>query len=333
MDALLPTFKALADASRLRLLRVLRRGSFNVNELVGIVGMGQSRVSRHLKILLDAGLVVARREGTWMYYTLSERWNDGDRSLATIAGEIAASDELSSFGDDEGVASCLEGRRREAERFFRDVAESFDARRDSVEGPQHYLDDLVSQLDPHGTVVDLGTGTGVLLPRLSKRAGHVVAVDATPEMLAEARRRVTGDRLENVELRLGALEHLPVSDQEADAMVANMVLHHVGHPPDALVEIHRGLRPGGQLLLADLAAHRDESYREKLGDLWLGFQRRDLERWLVEAELELESLERIRASGRRPAILIVKARRRGRRATRTGTTRGAQRRSRRETTA
>ena len=110
--------------------------------------------------------------------------------------------------------------------------------------------------------------------------------------------------------RLGTLEHLPVSDAEADAMVGNMVLHHVGNPPDALREVHRGLRAGGRFLLADLSAHHEESYRERLGDLWLGFERRDLERWLEEAEFDLESIEELRLAEGRPSVLLLTARRR-----------------------
>lgn len=312
METLLATLKALGDATRLRLVDVLQSGAFNVNELVGILGVGQSRVSRHLKILLDAGLVDARREGTWVYYTLSEEWSgqgNGERPrrfLRLLAREIASGDP----GARTAIESCLLERRRRSEEFFRDVAETWDAHRDSLQGSPVHLLPLVEAVGRAGTVVDLGTGTGVLLARLSPLAERVIGIDSSEEMLQVARRKVAEEGLPNVELRLGSLEHLPVPDAEANAMVANMVLHHVARPPDALREVHRGLCPGGRLVLADFEAHGQESYREQLGDLWLGFERRDLERWLDATEFDVEHARRIPGEGGRPAVMLFQARRR-----------------------
>ena len=187
-----------------------------------------------------------------------------------------------------------------------------------MQGPPGHLDAVVDHLGTvdlgiidlgdSGTVVDLGTGTGVLLSRLSSRARTVIGIDASTEMLQIARRNVTSQGLGNVELRLGALEHLPVPDHQADVMVANMVLHHVANPADVLREVHRGLRPGGLFLLADLATHSEESYREKLGALWLGFERQELETWLEEAYLELIEFAELAGQNDRPTVIVVTAR-------------------------
>lgn len=307
MQPYLASFKALADSTRLRLLGVLQAGAFNVNELVGILAMGQSRVSRHLKILLDAELVEARREGVWVYYRLSDRWSGGSanlRYLRVLARELRA--QLN--GEQQAIDECLQKRRKTSHNFFERVAPRWNEHRDQVQGAPEYIEDLASRVDAAATVVDLGTGTGLLLPRLSVCAQSVIGIDSSSEMLQEARRHVASSTLDNVELRLGELEHLPISDSGADAMVANMVLHHVAHPPQALREVHRGLCPGGRFLLADFAPHEEEVYRDKLGDLWLGFERRDLERWLNETGFKIEEFSEYPDNGERPTVVLVSAR-------------------------
>jgi ArsR family transcriptional regulator len=319
MSSLLNTLKALGDETRLRILRVLRLGAFNVNELVGVLGMGQSRVSRHLKILLEADLVTARRQGSWVYYELSGRWSRAPGGKgADFLRPLAEDLDVEFDGDRQAVDACFQRRREQAAQFFRGVAERWDRHRDQVQGRPRYLDRLAASLrgpsgggeeeQRAGTVVDLGTGTGVLLSRLSPVAERVIGIDQSQEMLRRARQNVTRWGLRNVELRLGALEHLPLCDGEADAMVANMVLHHVADPPQALREVRRGLRAGGKLVLAELATHGEENYREELGDLWLGFERAELERWLLEARLALESCDEERDDPGRPGVLLLVAR-------------------------
>ena len=325
MDRYLSSFKALADETRLRILCILQSGAFNVNELVGVLDMGQSRVSRHLKILSDAGLVNARRDGVWVYYRLSDLWKGrgGSQSGSQNGGANlrylrVLARELQRGRDQQAIEACLQSRRERAHRFFAGVAPEWDRQRETVQGPPGHLDAVVDHLGTvdlgiidlgdSGTVVDLGTGTGVLLSRLSSRARTVIGIDASTEMLQIARRNVESQGLGNVELRLGALEHLPVPDHQADVMVANMVLHHVANPAGVLREVHRGLRPGGIFLLADLATHSEESYRENLGALWLGFERQELEAWLEEAYLELIEFVELPGEDQRPTVIIVMAR-------------------------
>ena len=322
MDAVLTTLKALGDDTRLRLLGTLRRGAFHVNELVRILSMGQSRVSRHLKILLDAGLVTTRREGNAVYYSLEAAWHESQPGsgratdpflpamfLRELGQALAAREFPDAAADQAAIAQCLDERRTHAARFFKDVAGEWDAHRDSIQGPPWYLEQLAEVLGTSDTVVDLGTGTGVLLASLSPRARRVIGIDRQEEMLQVARRNVAEAKLGNIELRLGALEHLPVPDAEADSMVAHMVLHHVSHPPDALREIHRGLQPGGRFVIAELAAHTEQSYREHLGDLWLGFEPENLKAWLDAAGFEIEQLEEIPSHDERPDVVLIAARR------------------------
>jgi ArsR family transcriptional regulator len=152
-------------------------------------------------------------------------------------------------------------------------------------------------------VADLGTGTGRMLAGLLERAAQVIAVDASPVLLEQARRRVQTERLDGVDLRLGDLEHLPLSDGEVDTVVANMVLHHAPEPARALLEIRRVLCPGGTVLLGDFLPHDQEWMRERMADQWLGFEPPELTHWLEAAGFEDVSLRSI--SGADPGALGV----------------------------
>ena len=315
MQSCLSTVKALADETRLRILRILMTGTYNVNELVAILAMGQSRVSRHLRILSDAGLVRPRRQGTWVYYGLTGLWEGETRSgfLPSFADELSANPLPLAGADDRGIKACLGRRRKQAEQFFSSVAERADSQRDEIEGPAGHHSVIVELLGENngepGTVVDLGTGTGRLLPLLARAARRVIGIDGAREMMDVARRRAEDEGDLEVELRLGSLEHLPLGDGEADAMVANMVLHHVANPQAALREVYRGLAAGGRFLLADYESHEFEFHREKLGDLWLGFDRGELSGWLELAGFEIESERELPGNRRRPGVFVMACKR------------------------
>ena len=318
MQSCLSTVKALADETRLRIVRILMSGTFNVNELVSILAMGQSRVSRHLRILSDAGLVRAQRQGTWVYYGLTGLWESEAPSgfLPSFADELSASPPEYAAVDDRAIRTCMNQRHRQRECFFNDVAEREDSQLEKIEGPADHhelLSSLLSSIpgeESNGTVVDLGTGTGRLLSLLCENARLVIGVDSASEMIEVARRKTEELALEQVEFRLGSLEHLPLGDGEADAMVANMVLHHVANPIDVIREVHRGLVPGGRFLLADYEAHERESHREKLGDLWLGFDRDELSGWLELAGFEIETERELPGNRRRPGVFVIESNRR-----------------------
>ena len=317
MERQLARLKALSDATRLRILMALRYGWFGVNELAGIFEMGQSRISRHLRILLECDLVRARRQGNWVYYTLTEQWfahleGPMPGSLPILMREILEDSNRPPLNNDNAaVKACLDRRREVSGTFFDAVAADWDSRREEFHGPVHYVKRLLKQLGSGGVVVDLGTGTGVLLPPLSLHAEQVIAIDAASSMLELARRTANELHLDNVELRLGALEHLPLPDAHADAMVAHMVLHHVSNPPDALREIHRGLRDNGRCVIADLCTHNVDEFRSQLGDLWLGFDVDELHEWLEEANFSVEHSEIVPGTDGRPDIIVLAAQKKG----------------------
>ena len=281
MSEPLKIYKALADETRLRLLRLLARGALNVNELIEIVQMGQSRVSRHLKILADAELVTSRREGTWIYYqTHTAAPACVDDALAHLARHEQA---IPHYDPDlQGLQGVIEKRRADTRNFFDSISEPEQLpQHQSLDGA-YYRRAALQQLNGHrGTVLDMGTGAGLLLPALLDKAERVIAVDSSTAMLDMAR-QTAGEGGTRVDFRLGDLEHLPVADAEVDAVVACMVLHHLSRPELAIAEARRALKPGGLLAIVDLQRHTDESLREQQADLWLGFEPSQVKTWLSE---------------------------------------------------
>ena len=305
MDSILRATKAVSDANRLRILRTLSAGPFNVAELTEILSISPSTASRHLRLLAEAGLVEARRSGTWAFYSLCATGGAhfGRRLLSLVEEALDETDNP----DTARIERVLAARRHATSRFFRNTAGEWDRVRDEILGPSRHADHLVGLVGTGGTVVDLGTGTGVLLEKIGRVADRVIGVDASAEMLEQARRRIESEDLGNTELRLGTLEHLPISDGEADTMVANLVLHHVADVPSVLRDIRRGLAPGGRLLVADLEEHEHETVLSCLGARWPGFRPDELSRWLTAAGFRCDRPESRITSGRRPAVFLLEA--------------------------
>ncbi len=284
--------KALADDRRLLLARVLAEGSFNVSELTDILGVGQSTVSRNVRILVDAGLVDGRAEGR-------QRWYAWRTPLPPAAAVLRVW--VESHGP--GIDGALRRRIHEVWEQRRQRSASFFAAVDATDPAAAWLGSpdclpLLIQAVPEGsTVVDLGTGSGRVLAPLSRRAGQVIGVDASPSMLDEARRRVRDHGLAGVELRLGDMAHLPLQDAEADAVIANMVLHHLPEPARAFDEIRRVLRPGGTLHIGDFLPHDQEWMRDRLADQWLGLAPADVHNWLDAAGFEQVRVQPLPAAG------------------------------------
>ncbi|WP_243373070.1 metalloregulator ArsR/SmtB family transcription factor [Geotalea sp. SG265] len=302
---MLETFKALADPCRLRLLAILGGGEFTVQELTAILGMGQSRISRHLKILTEAGVLAVKRQGTWSYY----RVGDGNAFFSAIYPVFKEqADGLPHRAEDvAAVARVLEGRRRRSQEFFDRHARQWDELAQTLLPVPEYLPQLVRSVPSHAEVVEIGVGTGSLLPQLAAVASRVIGVDHSPAMLEEAGRRVAEAGLTGVELRLGEMTHLPIADGGAGCVVANMVLHHAADPVAVLQEIKRVLTAGGALLIADLARHERELAREQLADQWLGFEKHELCSWLEAAGFTAVTCRRLDGHAGQVAILLASA--------------------------
>lgn len=279
MSDTLRHLKALADETRLRLALVLQRYELSVNELVSLLGMGQSRVSRHLKILAEAGLLRARRDGLWVFYSAAEAGPDRNflDGVLSFAGEEGRADL-------DMAARIIEERALKTRQFFNSIAEDWDELNRKVLG-DFCLPEAVCRAVPAGCAiaVDLGCGTGEVLERLRDVSAQVIGVDGSPRMLELARRRfgcasdsedARGETA--VSLRIGELDHLPLRDAEADFACINLVLHHLSRPEAAIREMARVLRSGGLALVTDFDRHQDETMRSVYGDRWLGFTRGEL---------------------------------------------------------
>ncbi len=279
MFSAVQAFKALSDETRLRLLNVLSRFELNVNELVELMGMGQSRVSRHLKILSEAGLVGWRRDGLWIFYSAVRDGSGQDFTAAALP--FVASEEA--FKADLALAAgIIEERTASTRHFFNRIAEDWDQLAEEVLGDFSLPEAVEKAMPACAVAADLGCGTGAVLERMLGKAKNVIGVDGSSRMLELARRRLSKDS-GRISLRIGDLGHLPLRDGEADFTSVNMVLHHLSDPVEALAEIRRVLRPGGKLMLSEFDQHNDESMRNAYGDHWLGFSRETLAGFLERA--------------------------------------------------
>jgi ArsR family transcriptional regulator len=270
----------LADETRGRLLLVLDRHELAVGELCSVLQLPQSTVSRHLKLLCDGGWLVSRADGTSRRYSLAPGLEPGARRLWQLVRAQMA-DDVTAGQDAERVRSVLAERRTKSQEFFSTSAGQWDAVRAELFGQRAELGAIPGLLDDEWTVGDLGCGTGQLAATVAPFVRRVVAVDQSRAMLAAARQRVR--ELDNVELRPGDLEALPIDDAELDAAVLFLVLHYVVEPARVLAEAARALKPGGRLLVVDMTPHAREEYRQTMGHQWPGFSSEQLGGWLTEA--------------------------------------------------
>lgn len=269
------------------------------------MGTGQSRVSHHLKVLTEAGVLTVKPQGTWNYY----RAGGNSSFFASLQPALERGlAELPERGQDlTAVAHVLEERQIRSREFFDSHARQWDNLARTLLPVPAYRDQLLSQLPQGAIVVEVGLGTGGLLPDLAQRSRTVIGVDHSPAMLEEAGRRLAEGQVRGVELRLGEMTHLPLPDCSADCAVLNMVLHHAANPAAVLTEIRRVLVSGGSLLLADLARHEREWVRERLADQWLGFDEDELLGWLKLAGFTSVTCEKIEGSIEQETVLVVRA--------------------------
>lgn len=276
-------FKALADKTRLRIFYILTSHELNVNEIIDVMEMGQSRISRHLKILAESGLISWRQDGLWSFYTAKDD---------VLTKQFISLLKQSSHMDDECISDqkrakrVLEERRNTSKRFFNRIANDWDRLKKDILGDVDLTKLICDKAILCKSAADLGCGTGGLLFTLKEKAEVVIGVDNSPKMLELARKRLKSTE-QNVEFRLGEMEHLPLRDAEVDLAVVNMVLHHMASPAIGIGEVHRVLKPSGMFILADFDKHRNESLRKTYGDHWLGLKEQDVKKWLSDAGFEI----------------------------------------------
>jgi ubiquinone/menaquinone biosynthesis C-methylase UbiE/DNA-binding transcriptional ArsR family regulator len=280
MPATLKFLRALSDPTRLRIVALLEKDELSVHELQEITRMGQSRISTHLGLLQDSGLVESRREGKRTFYKLS-RATDGAGEFIQLA--IRGARELPEYPADQiNLKRILNRRREQAQVYFNHVAGRFDR----VYGPGRSwqaFGHLLLRILPPLTVADLGSGEGLLSELLARRCRKVIAVDNSEKIVAFGAAKAKKNNLKNLESRHGDLQNPPIEPESVDLVILSQALHHAEEPAQAIRSAHNILKAGGQIMILDLARHNFDRAHQLYGDRWLGFAESDLHRWLEAA--------------------------------------------------
>ncbi|MBM3836367.1 MAG: metalloregulator ArsR/SmtB family transcription factor [Verrucomicrobia bacterium] len=281
MSRVLKSLRALADPTRLRIMALLERDELSVNELQEITRMGQSRISTHLGLLQEAGLLQSRRDGKRTFYKLSAAANGMAREFIQLA--VRGAKEIDEYAADQiNLKRILNRRTEQAQLFFNQVAGRFDRSYGPGRSWQAFGQLLLRVLPPL-VIADLGAGEGLLSELLARRAKKVIAVDNSEKIIAFGASKAKKNGLKNLEFRLGDLETPPIDPQSVDLVILSQALHHAANPERAIQSAHTLLVPGGQLMVLDLLQHTFEQARDLYGDRWLGFRESDLQRWLEAA--------------------------------------------------
>ncbi len=282
-------FKALGDETRYRLFLLLLHHEFNVNEMVQALNMGQSRISRHLKILTESGVLASRRNGSFVYYHAVI--NDDNTYLIQYLRQ-GVDNNPGLKKDLERAETIYAERKDRTARFFQEVAPDWDKLKQEILGPVDLNAIIAKEISSGQTAVDLGCGTGALTYILGSKAQKVIGIDSSPKMLEQARKRFV-DNGHNVELRLGELEHVPLGDEQADTAVVSMALHTLSVPAVGIREAGRVLKKGGRLVLVDFDKHDRPDVRERFGGPWMGLATDEVRQWMEDAGFTLQRTQQI----------------------------------------
>ena len=285
MDTLLNGLRAAAEPSRLRLLALCAHAELTVSELVQIIGQSQPRVSRHLKLLCEAGLLDRFREGTWAFYRLSEKSRCAE--LARVLVDLVPHDDETLALDLKRLESVKQTNADRAAEYFSRNAAEWDKIR-SLHIAEAEVESALQTLLPGdniGDLLDIGTGTGRILELLGPRVGRGVGVDLSREMLRVARANLQKADLRNCQVRHGDMYQLPFNGESFDAVVIHQVLHFAEDPAEVIAEAARALRPGGRLVVVDFAPHEQEALRREHAHRRLGFEDSEVTRWFRDAGL------------------------------------------------
>jgi ArsR family transcriptional regulator len=282
----LTMLRAAAEETRFRVLALLLDGELTVSDLTDILGQSQPRISRHLKLLCEAGLVERHREGAWAFFRLA----DHGAAVPILRPVLQAMDRADHrlVADRARLAAVRAQRNQAAQAFFAGLAPEWDRLR-SLHAPEDAVERAVVEAlgqEPIRNLLDLGTGTGKMLQLLAPRAGRAVGLDANHAMLAVARANLEKAGLTRVELRQGDIYAPPFGRGSFDVVVIHQVLHYLDDPARALREAAHLLAPAGRILIVDFAPHGLEFLREAQAHRRLGFSREQVAAWLGDADLD-----------------------------------------------
>ncbi|MBX4997548.1 ArsR/SmtB family transcription factor [Rhizobium lentis] len=290
LDGLVDVLKAAGEPTRLRLLALLDGGDLTVTDLTEILGQSQPRISRHLKLLGEAELIERYQEGAWAYFRLKQ---DGKAALLVRALlKHVSENDPTVLRDGERLSAVKRQRAERAQAYFsRNAAEWDELRR--LHAADEEVDAAVIRLlgsQPIDSLLDLGTGTGRILELLSGLYRRAIGVDASRDMLSVARANLDKSRITKATVRHADILNLPFEGQDFDLVTIHQVLHFFDQPEVAIAEAARMLRPGGRLVVIDLAPHALEYLRDEHAHVRLGFSHQTMSDWLRKSGLDVEQV-------------------------------------------
>ncbi|GAB5482871.1 MAG: metalloregulator ArsR/SmtB family transcription factor [Parasphingorhabdus sp.] len=293
MNEILTIFRALADPTRIRIMLLLLKMELAVGELAQILEQSQPRISRHIRILDEAGLAERRKEGSWVFLRPGQAPElDVLRRLFRAKNVVTSEQALS---DQAQLSLVRKARAEMAERYFEAHAEEWDAIR-SLHLPEDDVEQAMLALLKDinlGHMLDIGTGTGRMVELFGPNSEKVTALDKSPEMLRLARAKILGDKADQAELasktelKIGDFNNLPIEDNQVDSVLLHQVLHYAQHPEAALAEVSRVLRHGGTVMIADFAPHDREELRSAHAHARLGFSDDSMKRWFADSQIDM----------------------------------------------
>ena len=298
--------RAAAEPTRLRILALCGQSDLTVTDLTEILGQSQPRVSRHVKLLCDSGLLQRWRNGAWAFCQMA---TDGPGAVLAqvLADQIPRNDPTFQL-DGRRLEALTKERAERAATFFRKNAAEWDTIRTMGIDQDAVEDALLAVLPAGGRLLDIGTGTGWVLRTLGPRVKAATGIDISSEMLAVARASLARAGLRNCVLRQGDMYRLPWADGHFDAATLHMVLHYADRPADAIAEAARVVRGGGRLMVVDFAPHDRRELRNKHAHVWLGFETSQVEGWLRNAGLHVQEASEIAGAGLSVVVWVGKKR-------------------------
>ena len=305
VEQLLNALKASGEETRLRILALFKSGELTVTELVTVLRQSQPRISRHLRLLCEAGLLERHREGTWIFYRLTEA-NEQAKLIKSIMNFFPYNDQTLQH-DQERLADVKRERDKKAAKYFKENAENWDQIR-SLYVPEKQVEEFLLQ-EVKGKkiddLLDVGTGTGRMLELFSNHAKHGIGIDLSREMLAVARSQLERKKINHMQVRQGDMYDLALKDNSIDLVIFHQVLHFADDPLAAIKETARILKDKGFVIIIDFLPHNFEKLREEFAHRRLGFSNTEVNEWCNATGLNLTKKEIMKGSELDIAIWIA----------------------------